>query len=355
MNTPSKKRLSARLPGMQRIWLLLKLNRPRLAMELAQVRLASQPTDLGARLALVDALLLDRQAMRALDQAKTAVGQAPENADSHFALARVHGQLGNLHTAAQGMREVLRLNPYEADFFAFQAQVQFLIQAYANAVAAAESGLSLHPRHGECLLWLMRAAEQQGHLPIADAARERLLAVAPNSGPVHRAIGQLLLRRGEATLAATHLAQALALEPPQAASLVPLLRQARRWESWPPELLRLGDYGRAPYLAGWSAVPSFFVRVVCTPVAWYYMAVANAKTKQDPLFQREPSPPAPAIGTKEDLDVLASAATASPGKWLAFVGFIGLLGWISVAWKLPPAGVAIIAFFLGRSLLRQHR
>ena len=348
MGASSEKWVKARLPGMQRIWLLLKLNRPFLAIDLAQSRLASRPTDLDARLALIDALLQTRQHQRAWDEAKTAIGQAPENADSHYALARVHGQLGHLHTAAQRMREAMRLYPYSVDFFAFQAQLLFLIADYSGAVKAAESGLWINPQHGECLLWLMRAAEQQGQRATSDAARLHLLAAAPDNASVHREVGKLLLRRGAAHEAVAHLTQALALAPTQPAIVVPLLRQARRWQSWPPELLRLGDYGRAPYLAGWAAIPSFFIRVICAPVALYYRAIAHRKTKQDPLFRPQPRTAFPAASAPP------RQPAASSGKWLVFFGFICLLGWVTAEMNLPPAGFVLVVFFLGRSLLRQH-
>lgn len=348
MGTSSDKWVKSRLPSIQRIWLLLKLNRPLLAIDLAQARLANRPTDLDTRLALIDALLQTGQHRRALDEAKTAVGQAPENANGHYALARVHGRLGNLHTAAQGMREVMRLCPYSADFFAFQAQLLFLIADYSGAVKAAESGLWTNPQHSECLLWLMRAAEQQGQRATSDAARLHLLAAAPDSAAVHREVGKLLLRRGAADDATEHLTQALALAPAQAAMVVPLLRQARRWQSWPVALLRLGDYGRAPYLAGWAAIPSIFIRIICAPVALYYRAIAHRKTKQDPLFRPQPRSAFSAASAPPNQPAV------STGKWLAFFSFICLLGWVTSEMKLPPAGFVLVVFFLGRSLLRQR-
>jgi tetratricopeptide (TPR) repeat protein len=264
----------------QRIWQLLNLNRPALALEQAELLLAQNPASVQALWGRTEALRQLGRLPEALTAARQAVAQAPQSATLFSALARVHGQQGQLWPAVDAIQESLRLNPMNANSYALLAELQFLLRRPDETVTSAESGLFVNARHTDCLLWRALAQEQLSQPAAADHDFQQLLHLAPNSSQVHAQRGKQLLCRCELQAAASHLAEALRLAPTRSAELVPLLRRAQREQHWPVWLVRrrqqLRQGQRVLSSRDWAVLlllPFFWVR------SWW-------RTRHHPLFQR---------------------------------------------------------------------
>ncbi|HSN98653.1 MAG TPA: tetratricopeptide repeat protein [Candidatus Nanopelagicales bacterium] len=84
------------------------------------------------------------------------------------------------------------------------------------ARAAFEEALSLAPRHPAALIGLGRALVAAGaaaDLAAAEAAFQRAIDVDPTLGSAHAGLAEIAERRGDITLARSHLAEALAYHP----------------------------------------------------------------------------------------------------------------------------------------------
>lgn len=221
------------------MWQLLQLHRPQLVLEMAERLVATDPTALSPQLARVEALRQFGRLPEAQDAAGMAVALAPESDAAFYALAQIRGQQGHLQQAAAG-REALRLDPLEATYHAFLAQLLYLKGQPTSAVASANAGLGLrlNTRHVGCLLWRALAQEQLDQPKPADADFRQLLHLAPTSALAHTRRGKQLLWRCEPATAQEHLAEALRLDPTSCPELVPLLRRARREQHWPAWLRR---------------------------------------------------------------------------------------------------------------------
>ncbi|MVN77927.1 hypothetical protein GO988_16480 [Hymenobacter sp. HMF4947] len=229
---------ASRSLSVQHVWQLLQLRRPALALAMTDRLLAQAPGSVSALLARTEALRQLSRLPEAIATAQQAVAQAPQNPSVFAALARVYGQQGKLWPAVDAIQEALRLNPLAAGNQAFLAQLQYLLHRPDEAVTSAESGLAIDARHLDCLLWRALAQEQLSEPNAADLGFRQLLRLAPNSSLAHAHRGKQLLRRAEPQQAAAHLAMALQLDPVHSAELVPLLRQARREQHWPPWMVQ---------------------------------------------------------------------------------------------------------------------
>lgn len=217
---------------------LLRLHRPALALELADRLLAQNPSNIHGLGVRTEALALLNRLPEAVGTARQAVAIAPQSAYTHAALAWVYGRQGHLWAAVDTMREALRLNPFNADYYALLAQLHYLLRRPDETVTSANSGLAIDARHPDCLLWRALAEEQLNEPAAADLHFRQLFRLAPTNAAAHAHRGKQLLRRGELAQAATHLAAALQLAPARSAELVPLLRQARREQHWPGWMVR---------------------------------------------------------------------------------------------------------------------
>lgn len=269
-------------PDTLRAWQLLRLRRPELALRMSELLLAGDPVSLPALSVRAEALRQLGRLPEATDAARAALAQAPHMAASWYRLAQVLGQQGFLEQSHEAAIEATRLDPCQADYYGLRAQLFYLRGYCESAIQLAEDGLRTNAHSSECLLWRALAQEKRQRPVGADADFMRLLRVAPNSALVHSQLGQVLLGRGEAFQAETHLAAALRHEPDRAAELVPLLRQARRAQHWPRWLARgqqrLRQDWRQQKTLGWHSTGVALLLPFFRLWAWWL-------TRHDPLFQ----------------------------------------------------------------------
>ena len=273
---------SSAVPTVAGSWQLLNLHRPEAALRMAEQLLAADPSALSPQLARIEALRQLGRLAEAVAAARLAVGHAPQSAFTHAALARVLGQQGYLGAAEQAILEALRLNANEASYFAFLANLHYLLHSPDEAIASATEGLRLNARHSDCLLWRAMAQEQNGQLAAADTDFDLALRSAPTSYLLHYRRGQLLLARAKARTAANHLAEALRLKPTASAEILPLLRQARRWQQWPAWFRKRHQKLRYEWqrqrLLSWPGGITLGLLAFFWMRSWWL-------TRHDPLFQ----------------------------------------------------------------------
>ena len=210
---------------------LLELNRPELAETLARQRLATYPHEPEIQLVLSCALMRLGRYPEALAVAEVAISLDPESVVAHHYRAYNLAQLGQLASAIEANREVLRLGPHSR-YFGDQADWLYQLRRYPEAVAAASTGLQLNARAEHCLMWRALALEMLGQPALADADFKAALEIAPADAWVYDSWGRTLLRRYQPA-AAPLLAEAMRLKPDWADQLAPLLQQIQRWAGWP--------------------------------------------------------------------------------------------------------------------------
>lgn len=243
------------------------------------------------------------------------------------ALAQVRGQQGNLAKAENLIQEALRLNPENAGYHSFLAQLQYLQKRPYEALATTTTGLRINARHADCLLWRALAQEEVAQPTKADTDFAHVLQVAPTSALVHEWRGRLLLQRHEPHAAGTHLAEALRLAPGNTAVLL-LLRQAYRQQLWPRWILhqqqRQVQDQLARRLFDWRSLVIGPFIPFCVIRSWW-------RTRNQPLFRER----------------IPGLRRATLRKWLVLVTLITLLLaflYAFIAFKLPPStlGIAVV-------------
>jgi tetratricopeptide (TPR) repeat protein len=315
-------------------WQLLRLHRPQQALELAELLLARDPAGISAHLVRTEALRQLGRLPEAAVAAKAAITAAPQSAAAFKAFAQVRGQQGELAKAEKLTQEALRLDPGNASYYGFLAQLHYLQRRWLEAIATATAGLRAYAQHPDCLLWRALAQEAHGQPAAADADFARVLRAAPNNALVHEWRGRVLLGRYEAPAAGQHLAAALQLAPGNTAVLL-LLRQAYRQQQWPAWLRRQHQLLRQDWRAGRPFSWRSLVVGPCTPL---YAARSWWRTRHHALFQQR----------------IPGLRRALLRKWLTLAALIvvplGLL-YAIIAFELPPYTLIILLAAIVRGLM----
>jgi len=322
------------------MWQLLELRRPELTLAMAEQLLAAEPAALSPHLARAEALLQLGLLPQAAYVAHTLVALAPELPAAFFVLARTYGQQGELAAAGAAVREALRLNPYEAYYHAYAAQLHYLQGQPHAANGAAESGLFIDPQHLDCLLWLALAQEQLSRSTAADSTFEKLFYLEPNSALAHIRRGKQLLWRCEPAAAARHLTEALRLAPTRSPELVPLLRRAVREQQW-PEWLR-HHQRQARLGAGWGGLARLHGLLAGTAMPWYRLR-SWWLTRHDPIFQYK------------------LPARRNPAAWY-YLGYLAIyllcicsFGYLCLLMEIPAFFAIIPALLISRSIIARAK
>jgi predicted Zn-dependent protease len=129
----------------QRAMVLMEQSRHDLAERELVAAVAESPNDamVHGTLALC---LAERDAFdRATEHADLAVHLAPELPYAHYARAVVLGRRNRPDEAEAAIAEALRLEPYDADYYAVLAQARLAQRRWADALSAAEEGLQATP------------------------------------------------------------------------------------------------------------------------------------------------------------------------------------------------------------------
>jgi tetratricopeptide (TPR) repeat protein len=111
------------------------------------------------------------------------------------------------------LREALRLDPEDADYYAALANFNLTTKDWQDAAELAEQGLAIDPEHIACANIRAMALTNLGRRDDAGATTAAALSRDPNDATSHANMGWTQLHAGEPRRALEHFREALRLEP----------------------------------------------------------------------------------------------------------------------------------------------
>jgi tetratricopeptide (TPR) repeat protein len=198
----------------QRGWLLAQQGRAELAEAEYRLALADDPhdADTHALLALVLAEQEPRRA-EALEEARTAVGLAPDDPFPHYAEAHVHIEAERWGQAQAAAEQAIRIDPDNPGHYVVLAAAHLGRRRWREALDAADQALAVDPTHTGAANLRATALVHLGRKDEAGAALQGALARDPENSYTHANQGWALLHRGDRTAALGHFREALRLDP----------------------------------------------------------------------------------------------------------------------------------------------
>ncbi|HEY0017301.1 MAG TPA: tetratricopeptide repeat protein [Longimicrobium sp.] len=198
----------------QRGWLLAQQGRHDLAEREYRLALAEDPhdADTHALLALVLAEQEPRRA-EALEEARAAIGLAPDDAFPHYAEARVHLEAERWEPAQRAAEEAVRIDPDTPDHYVVLSAAHLGRRRWREALEAADQALAIDPTHTGGANLRATALVHLGRKDEAGATLHGALARDPENTHTHANQGWALLHRGDRTGALGHFREALRLDP----------------------------------------------------------------------------------------------------------------------------------------------
>ncbi|MDR0353434.1 MAG: tetratricopeptide repeat protein, partial [Opitutaceae bacterium] len=175
--------------------------------------LADDPADSESMAML--ALSLGSQGRRneAVAKIQEAISMAPDVAHHHYRAAVIWSWDDQETKAIESMREAVRLDPNDPDYFSFLSDLKGDTGCWEEALALAESGLAINATHAESLNARARALENLNKIPLAKTTSDQALRAEPEDARSHATRGWLELKCGNHKGAREHFAEALRLSP----------------------------------------------------------------------------------------------------------------------------------------------
>jgi tetratricopeptide (TPR) repeat protein len=149
----------------------------------------------------------------AIETAKNAVGNAPDEAYCHYALAHTLSRSMQFSIARVAAREAVRLNPDKALYYGQLALIEFNSGQLQTALRVAEQGLSIDPQEINSNLARIRALDRLGRKQESKQNAAELLRIAPDDQFAHSNIGWSFLEHRDWKQAISHFREALRINP----------------------------------------------------------------------------------------------------------------------------------------------
>ncbi|HET9831578.1 MAG TPA: tetratricopeptide repeat protein [Vicinamibacterales bacterium] len=169
-------------------------------------------------------LLIEKKYDEALDYAKRAVEADPEHsADSHFLLAMLYQNRGQLEESETEFKQTLKVAPTTVGAAVALSQLYSAKNKKTAAVEFAEQAVKLAPNTIETRVTLVRAVLANGDTARADREIRMMLLQFPRSAPVQVQAGALYIARKDIGAARSAFTRALDLDPSSADALTGLV------------------------------------------------------------------------------------------------------------------------------------
>ena len=192
--------------------------------------LAVNPTAWEAQSVLALCLVSQQRASEAVTHATSAVAAAPDQALPHLALSRARLEGDEVSLAAESCEQALAIDPQNAWGWGLKAKILYQEERYAEAVQAAETGLSFKPTDADCLAEKVLAESMLGIPATAESTRAELLVEEPDAPRAHLVATIQSLLAGDVRNAAVHSEEVSRLWPgPETATLERIVQCARIW------------------------------------------------------------------------------------------------------------------------------
>ncbi|MDG2222191.1 MAG: tetratricopeptide repeat protein [Rubripirellula sp.] len=197
-----------------RIQLLLTQRRYEMAERDLRSMLTEEPRDATALAMLSLCIIhLPQRLAEATEIAQRAVGIAPDESFTHYALAVCFLRRNRNAEAEQAINESLRLDPHDADAYAILGQSFLSRNRFDDALQAAERGLAIDPDHTDCGNLRSISLERLGRGNEAIQSASETLRRDPDDPMSHAAHGYTLLNSGKYREAQVAFREALRLDP----------------------------------------------------------------------------------------------------------------------------------------------
>lgn len=141
------------------------------------------------------------------------LGKNPENPYNYYLAYRYFILIGHAYNARKAIKEALRLDPEDADYFGALGLLDIGMHFYDTALDAAQKGLAIDPHHKTCMQVRTEALKFIGNKQQVKQSVDDLLSEHPDSGGSHFDAGKLCLSNGSFSEAANHFLTALQRNP----------------------------------------------------------------------------------------------------------------------------------------------
>ncbi len=197
-----------------RAQLLISQGRFEMAERELHLILGEQPDDGIAHSLLSICVSTDESRIEeATREAETGVALEPDSAFSHFVHSRVLWKRNRYAEAYAAISESIRLDPYDADYFALAAQIKMSLREWNAGLKLAEQGLAVDPEGSDCNNLRTLALERLGRTGDALQSAAGNLKNSPDDSYSHAAHGWALLNSGKYQEAQTAFRESLRLDP----------------------------------------------------------------------------------------------------------------------------------------------
>jgi len=200
-------------PHLQRAQLLFQQRRYDMAGDACREALLQSPQDGFAHSLLALCLLHQNKFDDATTEANLAIHNAPDLAFAHYALGAIYQERNYFAKAETAAREAVRIEPWDADYWALLAQTFISRQRWRDALDAADRGLEANPEHTPCGNLRAVALVQLGDKDAAARTIKDSLARNPHNALTHANQGWTFLHQGNPKQALVHFGEALRLDP----------------------------------------------------------------------------------------------------------------------------------------------
>jgi tetratricopeptide (TPR) repeat protein len=200
--------------NIERATLLIEQSRYEMAERELRLALAQTPSDAYATALLGLCLNYQQRFQEATATAQTAIYLAPDDAFSHYVLSYILAERLELELAEQSVCEAIRLNCYQAPYFALLARCKYNQKLWQDGLDASVQGLTVDPENVECLNYYALSLSQLGKGKQAIEAVESAITKAPLDASGYASGGWILLSHGKSHhKALEYFREALRLNP----------------------------------------------------------------------------------------------------------------------------------------------
>lgn len=146
---------------------------------------------------VIDTLLNEGKNQEALEIATAAVKRFPDERTLKFYRAQAAGRLGDVKTADEILRGMLKNGPEDADVYLFWSSVQLDANMLKEAEESARKAINLDPHDLNPLVTLSSIQERQKKYKESEATLRKALEIDPDNATILNNLGYFLADRNE--------------------------------------------------------------------------------------------------------------------------------------------------------------
>lgn len=146
---------------------------------------------------IVDTLINEGRYKEALEASSAAVGKFPDERSFKLYKAQAASKLGDMQTADQTLRGLLKNGPEDVDVYLYWSSVQLEANQLKEAEDSARKAIELEPRDIGPLITLASVQDRQKKYKESESTLRRALEIDPDNATVLNNLGYFLADRNE--------------------------------------------------------------------------------------------------------------------------------------------------------------